>query len=678
MENFDAIMLSQEELDFLKETFYVQAREMTEQLTEEVLALETNGCRGETLKGIKRFFHTLKGDSSTIGLKEVADLIHKTEDLIGELERKTVEFNAGVSDLILKVIDEISAAVKAHSRGEDHAISLSLKEDLAGVAGHPKKASPVELTEYEELLASGAAADGKAVYCVRAVFSSDCLIRSAGAMLLEKRLRKGGDVIKTVPAADNPAVETADSMTCIVASSKGAVELEKLYLIPGVVAGVCVESLDVSGFKKGESRGAATGKKTHKNETAEKTEAQSIRVLSGKIDQVMDLVGELVTGRSMIEQLVKNFEYRHPKDNLVSNFQKANSFIARTLTDLQRSVMSMRMVPVEKVFKKFHRMVRDLARASGKEIDLVIKGEKTEVDKALVDIVGEPLLHIIRNSVDHGIESPLEREAAGKKRTGTIRVEAYHRDNDIVIKIEDDGRGIDASVLRDKAVRMGLKKSEETERMDDREAMELIFLPGFSTAKTVSDVSGRGVGMNIVKEVVTGLRGEIIVKSEVGAGTAFTLRFPMTLSIIRAILFRVGEKLYAIPMSSVVEIVRAFSRDISMVSGREMLRNRDRVLPLVRMNGVGGIQAGKARKDGKIFVLILNHGDEAVGLVVDSLVGEKELVVKVVDEKWVNTNMVGGASILGDGTVVLILNVASVVKAAAAAQEGMRYGKAAN
>lgn len=678
MENFDGIMLSQEELDFLKETFYVQAMEMTEQLTEEVLALEANGCRGETLKGIKRFFHTLKGDSSTIGLKEVADVIHKTEDLIGELEHKTVEFNVGISDLILKVVDEISSAVKAHREGAEHSISLSVKEELAEACGQLKKVFPVELTEYEELLASGAAAGGKTVYCVNAVFSPDCRMKSAGAMILEQRLAKGADVIKTVPVTDDPEIESADSMTWVVATGKDPKELEKLYLIPGVVDEVFVKALDVSGFRKAASQAAKTEKKTHKNAALEKTEAQSIRVLSEKIDQVMDLVGELVTGRSMIEQLVKNFEYRHPKDELVSNFQKANSFIGRSLTDLQRSVMSMRMVPVEKVFKKFHRMVRDLARTSGKEIDLVIKGEKTEVDKALVDVVGEPLLHIIRNAVDHGVETPLEREGAGKKRAATIRVEACHRDNDIVIRIEDDGRGIDTSRLRDKAVQTGMMRGEEAAGLDESEALGLIFLPGFSTAKTVSDVSGRGVGMNIVKDVVTSLRGEITVKSEVGAGTAFTLRFPMTLSIIRAILVRVAGKLYAVPMSSVVEIRRAFSRDVSMVSGREVLRNRDRVLPLIKMSGDAGTQAKKPRKDGKIFVLVLNHADSAVGLVVDGLVGEKELVVKAVDEKWVNTKMVGGASILGDGTVVLILNVASVVKRGSEDQDIMRYRKAAN
>lgn len=677
MDNFDTIMLSQEELDFLKETFYVQATEMTEQLTEEVLALEANGCKGESLAAVKRFFHTLKGDSSTIGLKEVADLIHRTEDLLGELENKAVEFNSGVSDLLLKVIDEISGAVRSHKSGEKRRIPASLKKELAGLCGNLKKALPFELSEYEELLASEAAEGGKTVYSVKAVFSPDCQMKSAGALMLEQRLASSADLIRVCPSADSAGIESAESLTAVVASARKAGDLKRLYLIPGVVGEVSVEPLDPGMLKRA---GASPGpeKKAEAGAAPVVSESQSIRVRSEKIDQVMDLVGELVTGRSMIEQLVKNFERRHPKDELVSNFQKANTFIGRSLTDLQRSVMSIRMVPVEKIFKKFNRMVRDLARAGGKEIDLVIEGEHTEVDKALVDAVGEPLLHLLRNAADHGIETPAEREAAGKKRAGTIRVVAYHRDNDIVIRIEDDGRGMDASRILDKAVRTGVISAGEAERLDEKEALGLIFLPGFSTAERISDVSGRGVGMNIVKEVVTGLRGELTVKSEAGAGTAFTLKFPMTLSIIRAILVRIGEKLYALPMSSVVEITRAFSKDVSMVSGVETVRNRNRVLPLIKMRGTVGATTCKVRKDGKIFVLVLNHGDQAVGLVVDALVGEKELVVKAVDERWVATSMVSGASILGDGSVVMILNVASVVQRASEGMESTVYGKAAN
>ncbi len=677
MDNFDTIMLSQEELDFLKETFYVQATEMTEQLTEEVLALEANGCKGESLAAVKRFFHTLKGDSSTIGLKDVADLIHRTEDLLGELENKAVEFNSAVSDLLLKVIDEISGAVRSHKSGEKRRIPSSLKKELAGLCGHQKKALPFELSEYEELLASEAAEGGKTVYSVKAVFSPDCQMKSAGALMLEQRLRSYADVIRVFPSADSAGIENADSISAVVASARKAEDLKRFYLIPGVVGEVSVEPLD-PGMLKRTAGAPGPEKKAEAGAAALVTESQSIRVRSEKIDQVMDLVGELVTGRSMIEQLVKNFERRHPKDELVSNFQKANTFIGRSLTDLQRSVMSIRMVPVEKIFKKFNRMVRDLARAGGKEIDLVIEGEHTEVDKALVDAVGEPLLHLLRNAADHGIETPAEREAAGKKRAGTIKVVAYHRDNDIVIRIEDDGRGMDASRILDKAVRTGVISAGEAERLDEKEALGLIFLPGFSTAERISDVSGRGVGMNIVKEVVTGLRGELTVKSEAGAGTAFTLKFPMTLSIIRAILVRIGEKLYALPMSSVVEITRAFSKDVSTVSGVETVRNRNRVLPLIKMRGTVGATTCKVRKDGKIFVLVLNHGDQAVGLVVDGLVGEKELVVKAVDERWVATSMVSGASILGDGSVVMILNVASVVQRASEGMESTVYGKAAN
>lgn len=679
MENFDTITLTQEELDFLKETFYVQAMEMTEKLTEEVLALESNGCKRESIKSIKRFFHTLKGDSSTIGLKEIAGVIHRTEDIICEVENKALKFDSGISDLILKVIDEINTSVKAHHDGTEREISKTLRNELDRAFGDLKKISLDGFSEYEEALALSLSEAGKALYSVKLLFAPDCGLKSAGAMIVAKHLPKAGDIVKLDPPVDSPAVDGSDFLTAIIATYKQPEEIKSLYSIPGIIGEVSVEPFDMDKERKATKTDVKPAAKNTKNTRHDKAEAQPIRVMSDKIDQVMDLVGELVMGRSIIEQLVKSLERRYPKDELVTSFLKANSFIGRSLTDLQRSVMSIRMVPIEKVFMKFHRMVRDLSKSGAKEINLILEGEDTEVDKALVDVVGEPLLHIIRNAVDHGIEYPLEREAAGKKRAGTIRVKAYDQDNDVIIKIEDDGRGIDPSKLREKAVQLGLIKDDEAVKIDDREALNLIFLPGFSTASAVSDVSGRGVGMDIVKEVVTGLRGAITVKSEVGKGTVFTLRFPMTLSIIRAILARMSGRLYALPMSSVVEITRAFTSDLTVVGGKEMLRIRDRVFPVIRMDGAGtGVHCKKSGKNGKIFVLILSHGDTQAGLIVDSLAGEKEMVVKAVDEKWVDSDMVGGASILGDGTVVLILNVASLIDRLSGGYNDIKYGKAAN
>jgi len=382
------------------------------------------------------------------------------------------------------------------------------------------------------------------------------------------------------------------------------------------------------------------------------------------MDKIMDLVGELVIGRSMIAQLLLEFEERFPREEMLGRFASASSFVERSLSDLQRSVMNLRMMPIDKVFKRFPRVVRDLAKAGDKDIRLIIHGEDTEVDKGLVDVIGEPLIHIVRNAIDHGIETVEERNALGKDIQGTIFLEAYHQGNDIVIEVKDDGRGIDTKLIKEKAIEKGLISNDELEKISDDDAIDFIFLPGFSTAKVLSEVSGRGIGMDVVKTVVEGLRGGIKVKSELGVGTTFILRFPLTLAIIKAILFNVSNRLFAIPLVSVKEITRVFVKDISLVNNKEVLRLREKVIPLIRLERIVNIDRRGTRRD-KLYVIVVNIEDRDIGIIVDRLVGEEELVIKsVVSHRLVNTSMIGGASILGNGQVVLILNPSAIVKKA--------------
>src|SRR3990167_7970153 len=389
----------------------------------------------------------------------------------------------------------------------------------------------------------------------------------------------------------------------------------------------------------------------------------TIRVESERVDQFMNLVGELVIGRSMLMQLFLELEERFPREEILGRFAYANSFIDRSLSDLQKSVMKVRMIPIDKVFKGFPRVVRDLAKAGNKDVRLIIKGEDTEIDKGLVDVIGEPLIHIIRNAIDHGIETAEEREAAGKNRQGMVRLEAYHKGNDIIIEVDDDGRGIDPKELKAKALEKGFLTENELERMNDREAINLIFLPGFSTAKVVSEVSGRGVGMDVVRSVVDALRGSVRVKTEVGAGTTFMLRFPLTLAIIKALMFSACDRLFAIPLASVKEITRVFVKEVALINGKEVLRMREKVIPLVRLEEVLNL-GSRSRKMDKLFVVIVSIEDKDIGIAVNKLVGEEELVIKSVTDQWVNTNIVGGASILGNGQVVLILNPLVLIKKA--------------
>lgn len=657
----DTIMLTEEELGALKETFYAQALEMCEELTSEVISLEANDCASDSIKKIKRYFHTLKGDSSSIGLKDVSELIHCTEDVMAALEDKSISFDGPVLEVLLKSVDEIEKAVNADRAGLSHEVSPSLKESMNLLLGRVRKTPRLApLSEYDELVLSNSVSAGMKVFRLDLQFSSDCVMKSASTLLLLQYLSGEVEIIRVTPSPEDPAIESAQAIECVVASLKSADELKAACLIPGVTRNASCEEINPSALSTPSSPGESPIESVSGHGSGrESSGTVTIRVVSERLDQIMDLVGELVMGRSMMEELVGRLESKYPKDELVHGFIKTRSFISRSLSDLQRSVMSIRMIPVEKVFRRFPRMVRDLSKASGKEINVHLRGERTEIDKALVDIIGEPLLHILRNAVDHGMETPEERLKAGKPREGLIVIEACHSDSDIVIRVSDDGRGINTSRLMERAVESGLLSQEKLAGMDESEAMGLIFVPGFSTAEKVSDISGRGIGMDIVKETVEGMRGSITLSSKPGTGTEFTLRFPLTLSIMRAVLVRASGCLYALPLGSVVEIKRVRANEIDSITGMDALSGRDGVLPLAGIDGQGAGKDGLRR--GKAFVLTVCHGGKKVGLVVDGLAGEEELVVKSVDERMLSTPLVSGASILGNGKVVLILNIGELV-----------------
>lgn len=666
----DTINLTKEELDALKETFYAQALEMSEELTAEILSLESNDCASEPVKRIKRYFHTLKGDSSSIGLENISELIHGAEDIMAALEDRVIPLDCGVTEVLLKSVDEIDKTINADRLGTAHEIPSALKESMELILGRARKTPRLELTEYEGLVLSSSLTEGMKAYRLTLEFSSDCVMKSASALLLMQYLSSEMDTIRVSPSPEDPAIESARFFECVAVSRRSPDELEALCLIPGVTSRASCDELDEA--LAGPVESLRTEERGDGQDGHEKLAPVTIRVMSERVDQMMDLVGELVMGRSMIEDLVGRFESSHPRDELVHGFLKAKAFITRSLTDLQRSVMSIRMIPVEKVFRRFPRMVRDLANSSGKEISVQLKGERTEIDKALVDIIGEPLLHIIRNAADHGMETPEERKKSGKPREGTITVEACHRDSEIVIRVADDGRGMDALRLREKAVSMGFVSPEQAGAMEDSEALRLIFIPGFSTASKVSGISGRGIGMDIVKETVEGMRGSVSVASSPGKGTEFTLRFPLTLSIMRAVLIRAGGSLYALPLGSVVDIKRIRPHEIDSVTGMDVLRCRGGVLPLTGIDGQG-VEMKKDLRRGKAFVLTLKHGERKVGLVVDSLAGEEELVVKAVDDRMVTTALVSGASILGNGKIVLILNIGELISRALINPESLGY-----
>ena len=389
------------------------------------------------------------------------------------------------------------------------------------------------------------------------------------------------------------------------------------------------------------------------------TQVHTIRVDTARMDNLINLVGEMVITRTRLVQIGLDLKTQYQTDNMVNSLNEANVYLGRLMNDLQESVMRLRMVAIGTVFSRFPRLVRDLAKKTGKEIELVLKGEDTELDKTVVEVIGDPLMHLIRNSVDHGIESPKERRAAGKTELGTVTLDAYHEGNHIAILISDDGAGLPLEKIRNIAVSKGL--IGEKEELSERDIANLIFLPGFSTADKVTDISGRGVGMDVVKKALNNLGGMVDIATRQGQGTTFTIRLPLTLAIIQALLVEVGEEIYAVPLSSVLETLLVNRTDIKTVGGLPMVQLRGNTLPLISLQEKFGLPAPEIVSN-EVFVVVVGFGDKALGLIVDELRGQQEVVIKSLGDFLNNLPGIAGATILGDGKVTLILDIGSLIQ----------------
>jgi two-component system chemotaxis sensor kinase CheA len=540
-------------------------------------------------------------------------------------------------------------------------------------------------TEYEKLAVQKAQEAGNFVYHVQALIDPHCAMPIAGRQLLQNALATLGEVLAARPEVAAPA--TTKQVEFLVATTKAAEEIVNKCQIPTIVASVKTDllpgevaqleettpkriakgmeaegsvspeaSLSHEAEMPGEMAEAATdhGPQTHA------TLAENIlRVDSERIDSVLNLVGELIIGKSMLQQALNEFAKTYPKDALRGRFSDAMAFQARVLNDLQRSVMKIRMVPVEQLFRRFPRMVRDVARQCGKDVELMVSGQDTDLDKSILDAIAEPLTHLVRNAIGHGLETAEERKKAGKSAQGTLHLSAYHQGNQVIVEVRDDGRGMDVDRIRAKAIDMGLTSKEDAARLNEAEIFDFVFRPGFSTAEQVTEVSGRGVGMDVVQSVLHRLKGSIHIETHPGQGTTFRLKLPLTLAIIKALLFQVQHRLYAVPLNAVVEIARTREGEVHQVDHYEVLQLRNQVLPLVRLGRPRASGADWANT--KLFVLVISVGERKFGLIVDELEGEEELVIKALDDHAVSTDLVSGASILGDGRVVLILNLSAVV-----------------
>jgi two-component system chemotaxis sensor kinase CheA len=669
----------------LRELFFETSQELLQALNEEALKLEKKPGDEEIVRGIRRTVHTLKGDSAACGLRELSELAHQFEDALSLEETAT---QAAVAEIAFTAADVFTAMIGAYRKGTKLPGTASLRKKIqeltslpAGKKTRRKKTAKAETadkrsswTEYEKLAIARGQASGLAVYQVVVKIDPHCAMPIAGRQLIQNAISGVGQVLAMRPDAKSPAA--TKQVEFVLASEALPEAIAAKGRIPTIAEEVTVELMHAANPAAKRSVAAAEtlaadvpadAEKESETATPAATESSStytaleniLRVEAGRIDNVLNLVGELIIGKSMLQQALNEFSKRYPKELLRGKFADAMGFQARVLNDLQRSVMKIRMVPVEQLFRRFPRMVRDVSRQCGREIELVLNGQETDLDKGILDAIAEPLTHLVRNAVSHGIESPEERTRAGKAPRGVVKLNAYHQGNQVIVEVGDDGRGIDAQKIRAKAVEMGMATAEEAGRLSEAEAVNFIFRPGFSTAEQVTEVSGRGVGMDVVQSVLQRLKATISVDTRPGQGATFRLKLPLTLAIIKALLFWVEQRLYAVPLNAVVEIARTTESEVHQVDNYEVLQLRNQVLPVVRL---GRAQADTDHGGRKVFVLVISVAERKFGLIVDALEGEEELVIKALDDQTFSTDLVSGASILGDGRVVLILNLPSVVE----------------
>ncbi len=675
----------------LRSLFFESAAELLQVINESGLQLEKNPADEELIRGVRRAVHTLKGDSAACGFHNLSEVAHELEDVL-TIQVAQVH-GAEVAEVLLSAVDLFESMLGAYQKQQEppspaplrSLIQQVLKAPLAATAFSEAPAHSVPAAfrwnEYESLMISEAILRGETVYNIALRIDPNSAMRAAAFQLVRNVLHACGTVIALRPE-DNVAAASVNIVEAALASPHPLDHLSRRCQIPAIVSDVRIELAARAETAEHELLGEileaqAAQLTSRTKEAGEQPEAKqpggasavaavtesTLRVDAARIDAVMNLVGELIIGKSMLHRTITEFDRDHAKDPIRVKLAEALGFQSRVLDELHKCVLKIRMVPVEQLFRRFPRVVRDVAKMCGKDVALEVSGEHTDLDKGILDALAEPLTHLVRNAVDHGIEPAADRLSDGKPARGTVSLNAYHQGTQVVLEVHDDGQGIDLDLIRQQAVRNGLVQAEDAQRMAEQDVLNLIFEPGFSTASEVTEVSGRGVGMDVVRTVIDRLKGTVHLSSVRGKGTTVQLRLPLTLASIQTLLFRVGGRLFAVPLSSVIEITRANDQEIHRVDQREVLRLREQILTLVRLDKLSRLRAVETpgAKKQRNFVVVIGQAEKRFGLVVDSLVGEEELVIKALPGEIVSSDLVSGASILGDGTVVLILNVPAIL-----------------
>lgn len=623
-----------EDIQEILEDFLVEAFELIDQIDQDLVELESNPEDLELLNRIFRVAHTVKGSSSFLNFDVLTKLTHHMEDVLNKARRAELSITPDVMDVVLESIDMMKALLHGiKDYGNDVDVGIDIEDIcnrlIAISEGDEIPTAPSEPKAKEETKEE-VKEEAKQEDEVDVSKLSDDEVEAEIERLLKAR-KEEDRKRKEAKKQEEPAATSKQASTPKDLAPKA----------PAPRA-----NQDSTPAKKG--AGAVE---------------QTIRVEVKRLDDLMNLIGELVLGKNRLIKIYDDVEERYEGEQFLEELNQVVSSISIVTTDLQIAVMKTRMLPIAKVFNKFPRMVRDLSRELGKAIELEISGEETELDKSIVEEIGDPLVHIIRNSCDHGVEDPEAREMANKPEKGLIELKAYNEGNHIVIEITDDGKGLDADTLRVKALEKGMISEREADAMSDKEAYGLIFKPGFSMAKQVTNVSGRGVGMDVVRTNIEKLNGIIDVDSEFGKGTVIKLKIPLTLAIIQSLLVGAQEEYYAIPLASVLETVRVPVDDIYTIDGKNVLRLRDEVLSLVRLSDVFGVKQVFEGGD-TTYVVIIGLAESKLGVIVDTLVGQEEIVIKSMGEYLQGIEGIAGATIRGDGRVTLIIDVAALMEMA--------------
>ncbi|TCT15080.1 two-component system chemotaxis sensor kinase CheA [Natranaerovirga pectinivora] len=677
------------------EIFIEESREHLQNLNESLLALEKTPSNINLVNEVFRAAHTLKGMAATMGYKGTQKLTHDMENVLSEIRNGKISVTPNLLDVLFQCLDALEGyldtIINTGSEGEKDTekIIIALNKILDGETNNSveKESNTVEevqtvvinesdskrkhkklgITDFEENAILKAYEDDYKVYGLTIFIQESCILKSARAFIIFRTLEGLGQVIKSNPSVQDIEDENFDndfsvflvsseSESKIVNDINSIAEIGEV-LIDEIVVGeqerqIPTESnetvqaeLDVNFEQESPSDKGQQSTKPKTNRT--------VRVDIERLDNLMNLVSELI--------IIKNGLETIDLDNQNQNFNESIEYLERVTTNLHDAVMKVRMVPIERVFNRFPRMIRDLSRKLNKSIELYISGEDTELDRTVIDEIGDPLVHLLRNAADHGLEIPEERRKAGKNETGTVNLKAYQDGNNVVIEVEDDGNGINVDKIKKKALANGVITSEVAQGMSDNEVIQLLFQPSFSTADQISDVSGRGVGLDVVKTKIEALGGDIEVRTELTKGSKFIIRLPLTLAIIQALMVNLGNEKYAIPLNTIQTIEDIKINEIKYVQSKEVIHLRGNVIPLVRLGNMLQVDNLDLEEREHITVVIVNKGDRKAGFVVDSLIGQQEIVIKSLGKYLSNIKMVAGATILGDGEVALILDINTLV-----------------